>query len=252
MIYKIKNIFLSVENQLSEYNDIVYGRLSQFEQKNEIKTDNYLKFNANDVQIKINGKEKILKSKIIKTDIYTIINNIISYIINDENNIYMHSVVVSNSKQGILIVGDFGQGKTTLANEFIKYGYKINSSDQTWLEIKNFQLNQALGSRFYCENNNIKFLNKTDIKQKVKIDKIIRIVGLCDNGTISINEQDNFYYKIKQMSDYCNWTNITPIFTDNVCLYDIQKFTKTFLLKISNIKLYNIRGSKCEIIKKLI
>ena len=88
MIYKIKNLFLLVENQISEFDDIIYGRFSQFEQENEIKTDNYLKFNINDVQIKINGQEKILNSKIIKTDIYTIINNVISYIINDENNIY--------------------------------------------------------------------------------------------------------------------------------------------------------------------
>ena len=227
MIYKIKNLFLLVENQISEFDDIIYGRFSQFEQENEIKTDNYLKFNINDVQIKINGQEKILNSKIIKTDIYTIINNVISYIINDENNIYMHSVVVSNSKQGILIIGNFGQGKTTLANEFLKYGYKINSSDQTWLEIKDLQLNQVLGSRFYRENDNIKFLDNTDIKQKLRIDKII------------------------QISDYCNWTNIAPIFTDNVYLFDIQKFTKTFLSQISNIKLYNVRGNKYEIIQKL-
>ena len=173
MIYKIKNLFLLVENQISEFDDIIYGRFSQFEQENEIKTDNYLKFNTNDVQIKINGQEKVLNSKIIKTDIYTIINNVISYIINDENNIYMHSVVVSNSKQGILIIGNFGQGKTTLANEFLKYGYKINSSDQTWLEIKDLQLNQVLGSRFYHENDNIKFLDKLyyytklpDVKRK--------------------------------------------------------------------------------------
>ena len=134
MIYKIKNLFLLVENQISEFDDIIYGRFSQFEQENEIKTDNYLKFNINDVQIKINGQEKILNSKIIKTDIYTIINNVISYIINDENNIYMHSVVVSNSKQGILIIGNFGQGKTTLAK--IILGLYNPSSGQILIDDK--------------------------------------------------------------------------------------------------------------------
>ena len=100
MIYKIKNLFLLVENQISEFDDIIYGRFSQFEQENEIKTDNYLKFNINDVQIKINGQEKILNSKIIKTDIYTIslkgetstTVRIIGGVIiesNDENNIYI-------------------------------------------------------------------------------------------------------------------------------------------------------------------
>ena len=251
MIYRIKNTLVSVENQIIEFNDIIYGRFSQFEQKDEQETDNYLKFNVNDVQIKINGKEIRLNAKVIKTDIYTIINNVIAYIINDDDNIYMHSVVVSNSKQGILIIGNFGQGKTTLANEFLKYGYRINSSDQTWLKIKNYELYQVLGSRFYFENDKIKFLNKSYIKQEVRIDKIIRIVGLCDRGITSINEQNNFYYKIKQISDYCNWTNIVPIFTDDCYLYDIQKFTKNFLSKMSNPKLYNVRGNKEEIIKKL-
>ncbi len=251
MIYKIKDSLLLVENQIIEFNDIIYGRFSQFEQEDAQETDNYLKFNVNDVQIKINGKEIRLNAKVIKTDIYTIINNVIAYIVNDESNIYMHSVVVSNSKQGILIIGNFGQGKTTLANEFLKYGYKINSSDQTWLKIQNSELHQILGSRFYFENDKIKFLNKTDVKQKVKIDKIIRIVGLCDNGTTSINEQNNFYYKIKQISDYCNWTNIEPIFTDDAYLYDIQKFTKNFLLQMSNTKMYNVRGNKEDIINKL-
>ena len=231
MIYKIKDLLLLVENQITEFNDIIYGRFSQFEQKEGQETDNYLKFNINDVQIKINGKERKLKAKVIKTDIYAIINNVIAYIINDEKNIYMHSVVVSNSEQGILIVGNFGQGKTTLANEFLKYGYKINSSDQTWLGIKDSELYQILGSRFYFENDKIRFLNKENIKQKIKINKI--------------------YYKTKQISDYCNWTNIVPLFTADVCLYNIQKFTKKFLVKISNTKLYNVRGDKEEITRKL-
>ena len=80
MIYKIKDLLLLVENQITEFNDIIYGRFSQFEQKEGQETDNYLKFNINDVQIKINGKERKLKAKVIKTDIYAIINNVIAYI----------------------------------------------------------------------------------------------------------------------------------------------------------------------------
>lgn len=251
MIYKIKNCFLEVKNEINEFDDIVYGRFSQFEKVENINTYNYLKFNLNDVQINVNGNKKILKSRVVKTDIYTIINNVISLIINDENNIYMHSVVVSNSNHGILILGNFGQGKTTLANEFLKCGYKINSTDQTWLVRKSAQIYQVLGSRFYCENKEIKFLDKSNSKERVKIDKIIRIVGLCDNGDISIKEQDNLYHKIKQVSDYCNWTNITPIFTDDITLYDVGKYTKNFLLQMQDVQFFNIRGNKEEIVKKL-
>ena len=252
MIYRIKNIFLLVENEISEYDEIIYGRFSQFNKKSNIKVDNYLKFKKNEVNIKIKGKEIKLKAKIIKTDIYVIINNVISYIINDEYNIYMHSVVVANSKKkGILIIGNFGQGKTTLANEFIKYGYRIHSSDQTWLKINKRKIKQVLGSRFYYEDSKIKFLNKKDVKEKIEIDKIIRIVGLANNSDTIINEEKNINYKVKQASDYCNWTNISVIFTDDVNLYNVQKFTKDFLLKILDIKFYNVRGDKCEIVNKI-
>ena len=44
MIYRIKNIFLLVENEISEYDEIIYGRFSQFNKKSNIKVDNYLKF----------------------------------------------------------------------------------------------------------------------------------------------------------------------------------------------------------------
>lgn len=251
MVYKIKDYFLEVINKIQEFEEIIYGRFSQFEKVKDKKAENYLKFTNEGVEIKINKQEKFIKGKIIKTDIYVVINNVISLIINDENNIYIHSVVISNSKHGILIVGNFGQGKTTLANEFLKYGYKINSTDQTWLKIENYELRLVLGSRFYFEDKKIKFIEEMDSKEKVKINKIIRIVGLCDNGIPLIEEQTKGIYKIKQISDYCNWTNITPIFTDDIDLYDVRKYTKNFLSKIFEITFYNVRGDKQEISKRL-
>ena len=48
MIYKIKNLFLLVENQISEFDDIIYGRFSQFEQENEIKQKTEVSDSAKD------------------------------------------------------------------------------------------------------------------------------------------------------------------------------------------------------------
>ena len=89
MIYKIKDCLLDVESEVSEYDEIIYGRFSQFDKIENVETDNYLKFNTNSVQIRIKEQEKNLNKRVVKTDIYTIINNVISTIINDKENMYI-------------------------------------------------------------------------------------------------------------------------------------------------------------------
>lgn len=250
MVYKIKDCLLEVNNEIYEFEELIHGRFSQFEIVKETEPDNYLKFTEIGVYVKIKGIEKELKGKVIKTDIYVIINNILAFIINDKNNIYIHSVSISNKNQGTLIVGSFGQGKTTLAKEFIKYGYEINSTDQTWLKVVNGNLIQMLGSKFYIENERIKYIKNESVKKKIKINKIIRIIGVCDNGITDIIEQSDNIYRVKQIADYCNWTNITPLFTSDIELYDIKGNTKYFWLQINNnLSFFNVRGDKREIVK---
>ena len=191
MIYKIKNELLEVINECKEYDEYIFKRFGQFEIITEEFTNNFLKFKTDSVEINLKGTYKILKNRIIKTDIYPIINNIIAYLINDENNILMHSIVVSKQGKGVLIVGEFGQGKSTLAKEFENNGYEINSTDQTWLEFKNGTIYQKLGSSFDIENGKIKILEQDKNLKNIKIEKIVRIIGLCDNGNTRININNN-------------------------------------------------------------
>lgn len=94
-----------------------------------------MRFNETSVEININGDYKILKNRIVKTDIYPIINNVIAYIINDKSNMFVHSLVVSKGNNGILIIGEFGQGKSTLGNmikdEFNQYNI-IHADSIIW------------------------------------------------------------------------------------------------------------------------
>ena len=252
MIYQIKDIYLEVICDIKDFEELVYGRFSQFKKTNLNYSNNYLKISEKKIEINVKDNKKEMMGKIFKTDLYTIINNVISYIINDDNNLYIHSVVVSKRNKAILIIGDFGQGKTTLANEFLKYGFTINSTDQTWLEICGNKLIQRLGSRFYMENNNIRFIDNKNSMKNIRIDKIIRIVGLCDNGEFSMNTPKNMFYKVKQISNYASWSMISPLFTDNIELYNIKENIKSFLLKLDKIPLYNVRGDKKEIAKRYI
>ena len=253
MIYKIKDEYLEIINSCNEFEDYIFKRFGQFEVISNKNTNNYLKFNQMSVEIKIKDDYKILKNEIVKTDIYPIINNVIAYLINDENNIFMHSLVVSKENQGILIVGEFGQGKSTLAKEFINKGYEINSTDQTWLSFKGNTLYQKLGSSFDIENGKIKTLELKQCQKKIRINKIIRITGLCDNGKTQVSINNNKYYIVKNLAPFCYWSYMMPLFTDNAELYNTNIFVKIFLSKIDESKIFNfeVRGDKREIIKKL-
>lgn len=253
MIYKIKNELLEVINECKEYDEYIFKRFGQFETIIGKYTNNYLKFNTDSVEINLMGTYKILRNRIIKTDIYPIINNVIAYLINDENNILMHSIVVSKKGKGVLIVGEFGQGKSTLAKEFENNGYEINSTDQTWLEFKNGMIYQKLGSSFDIDDGKIKILEQDKNLKNIEIEKIIRIIGLCDNGNTTININNNEYYIIKNLASFCYWNCMMPIFTDDIELYNTNIFTKKFLKKIIETKIINVdvRGDKVEILKKL-
>ena len=253
MIYRIKNQFLEVLNEIEEYDQLIYGRFSQFQVKSDVVTANYIKFNKNTVELYINGDYKILNNRIVKTDIYPIINNAIAYLINDENNMFIHAITVSKNNNGILIVGDFGQGKTTLSQEFKKNGYEINSTDQTWITVDSNNAYQKSGSSFDIQDGKIQFLDECNFKKNIKIDKIIQIIGLCDNGDSSCKIKSNKYHIIKNLAYFCNWNYFMPIFTDKIELYNTNKFVMYFLKQLveKEIEVIDVRGDKCEILKKV-
>ena len=87
--------------------------------------------------ILLKNKEYVINGKLKHTDLYQLINNIISNIINDSNNLYLHSSVVAKNNSGMLIFGDFNSGKTTLSIKLRQKGYQILSADQTWIKNSN-------------------------------------------------------------------------------------------------------------------
>lgn len=255
MIYEINGYLLSVENDLLEFNDLIYGRFSQFSiiKDKIIKKENYLKFGTDCVDICLKNKIIKLKKRVIKTDLYTIINNVIAYLINDNENMFIHSVVVSKEDKGIMILGGCGQGKSTLAYEMEKKGYRIVSTDQTWLTIKKNKLIKKIGSRFYLEENKTNFIDKELSDKEINIQKIIRIVGVCDNGIFSYTIDDDIYHNVKNLSVYTDWNYNVPIFTDEKKLYDSTQYTKKFLERVCLLKIpiINIRGDKKIISEKI-
>lgn len=249
-VFKINNKNLLINNSILEYDNIILKRLLSFEEiDDKSNCDNYIIINERFTEIVIGSNTITINKKLIKTDIYTILNNVISNLINDSLNIFLHSSVISYKNKGILILGDFDSGKTTLCIDSQELGFEINSADQTWLKKKDNELFLELGSKYMVFNQKEIILND-NVNSKVKIEKILILKGICDNGIVNIKKIENNIHKYKNIFKYATWNAREMLVSDNVLLIlDFVKI-KEFLSNV-NTDVYNVRGDSKEVIKVL-
>lgn len=239
MTINVNNILINI---ISDF-QIVFDRLKQFEVE-EKRANNKIIIKKNLIEINVLDYNLLLNLNINETDIYPIINNILAYLINDKNNLYIHSVLISKNNKGILILGDFGSGKTTLANESIKKGFEINSADQTW--IRNNKL--ILGSMYNKTKDEVTYLNKEQVKKDIIIKKIIIINGNGRNLSIKKINNDNYY--IKNIFKYCNWHYNMPLLTKYIKLKDTGEKIIEFLNN-TRIDTFFVHGKEEEIVEAI-
>lgn len=250
-VFKIKNNNLLIDNSIIEYDDIITKRLLSFDEIDEKSNiENHIIINQEFTNIIIKNKTIVINQKLIKTDIYTILNNVISNLINDDSNIFLHSSVISHNDKGILILGDFDTGKTTLCIDSQELGFEVNSADQTWLKKKNNDLYLELGSKYMVFNQEETILNNNNVNKKIKIEKILILKGICDKGIVNIKKLDNNIHKYKNISKYATWNAREMLVSDDVLLFLNFLHIKEFLLNI-NTDVYNVRGDSKAIIKVL-
>ena len=244
-IYKIKNEGLLIDCKINEYDDIIEKRMMMFDETNEY--NKYIIIEELSTKYYIT-KEEIIKGKLIHTDLYQLINNVISNIINDEDALYIHSSVIQKKGKTILILGDFGSGKTTLSVLAAKRGYTILSADQSFLSYKDNELCLSLGSKYLKYNDRDTVL--ADTRGMYKINFIIELKGMCFNGDININKETNFDHYVKKINRYCTWTIQNLLFTDSRDL-NLNKLNILNFIKKMNGPLYNVRGDYEKILKEL-
>ena len=247
-VYLINNKKLLVLCEIKEYEDIIKKRLLLLE---ETTINNY------DYSIEIYNDKTIIKldnittinGKLLHTDIYPILFNTISNIVNDNNNILIHSVVLSHKNVGYLVVGDFGSSKTTLCIEALKNNFTIVSTDQTIISNSNNRINCKYGSRYMkIDKNNEKIVEHNNINIEIKY--IINLMGCCDNGKTDIIKVHDKEIVIKTLFKYCTWHSNIPLFTDNHILNIDRIKIKNWLQKLK-IPLYNVRGDLKQIIEEI-
>lgn len=241
MVVNINGTYINIDSSFSSF----MARFRDFE-VNNYSGSNYVYVDENNIQIHINDYRLDLKCGVNTTDLYPIANNIISYCINDNKNLYIHSVVISKGGEGILLLGDFGCGKTSLARVACEYGYEINSADQTWIDGSTM----VKGSSMSVFDGAVEFLDKSITNKKVSINMIVILKGICDNGDLLIKKITNRNHYIKNIFNYCNWHYNMPLLSNYVKLKDTGIQILEFLKKYK-VDAYVVRGDKYKIMEAI-
>lgn len=248
-VYKIvsKNIYVYCE--IEEYCHRIKKWLSSYNVISSMQYDIYIKIYKNKILWNIDGIEKSINKKLKQTDLYPLFYNLIANAVLDDTNILLHSAVLCYNKLGILVIGDFDSGKTTLCLKAMNNDIDVVSADQTHLRYTKGKILLKHGSLYMKINrNNETFLNPTESKIEIKL--ILNLTGVCDNGKLCFDLLDNKDYIVKKMFKFCTWHSDIPLFTENTILnVDRIKIYK-WLSKI-NIPFYNVRGDSESILAKI-
>ena len=243
-IIKLNNTSLLVKNFISEYDEIITNRLLMFE--DDIKYENEIIIEEDKTTINLLGNKTIINNKLVHTDLYQLINNIISNLINDKGNLYIHSSIIKKDESTIMILGDFNTGKTTLSKEAINNGYKVISADQSWLQL-NDKLELHKGSLYMASDDTYEIIDK--IESNIKIDKILILLGIND-GSLKFFDSNNYYRNIKQITKFATWSVNNILMSDDIELSLDKKIINDFIKNI-NIPIVSASGKTYDIISKM-
>lgn len=257
MIYKINEKYLLFECEIDEYKKNIQEKLSMFANVNAFnintKNINRIIITKKFTKIIINAETYVVNGYLEKTDVYPIIYHCISKIINNKENLLIHSTLISKNNDGILFLGNFGQGKTMLANFLQFNGYDINSADQTWIAICDNKLISKRGSRQLIYDNDNKLLPIDKTTKKIHIKEIVLLYGLCESGKYFEKNIEVESHFIKNIFQYSSWHSSIPLMTNNEFLRNSNEDTMHFLKKVwsNKIPLKVIKGSLENILLNL-
>ena len=176
------------------------------------------------------------------TDIYPIMYSIIYELAREAGGLGIHSVAVEKNDRVILIIGDYGVGKSTLALSFEEKGWNIISTDQTIIKICDNQLQFMAGSKYMKYNDTFLYYNgKKNSSNKIYM--MVGIKGLAKNGNVNICQNTRSLLRV--LWEHCVWPWNTLICGYNI-INDFKKNENMESIKkiICNVNtpLYYVRG----------
>ena len=212
--------------------------------------NNFLHIYQNKIVCSI--RNKCYKVKFETSDIYVIIYAFIYSLINQHEYFGIHSVLVEKNNECVLLLGNFGAGKTTLSIELEKYGWKILSGDQTFIKFENNSIRFCFGTNVMALNGNDILIHKTGNSKKI-VRHIIVIKGLAEGARSTINCFWKYEYAIRELWKYMLWPWNTLLIGQmknyNFYLKPYSKKLECYLNTEANINIntYTIRGDPSQI-----
>lgn len=176
--------------------------------------------------------------------------NMLANLIDDNDNILLHSTVISKDGYGILLLGTFGVGKTYLSLVAEQNGYIINSADFSWFKIKGNELILIKGSNYLKYDNDERFLSKKYINSHIVIKCIVFLDGMCDGNNSVFEKMFNNNYIMRKTFPFANWHSSIPLISDNINLPLNNINIKECLLKFidKNQNFISFRGDSNKLI----
>lgn len=200
-----------------------------------------LEINEDTIVCKFNKVQKVYK-EISKTDVYPILYSLLYELEMKECRVFAHSVVVYKEKNGLLILGDFHSGKTTLGNEFEKIGWKMVAADQSILMVRDNSIMLYKGSKSQYDAE--KCLDEKRVPL-IKIKNVVLIRGLTVEGDVKVDNITGFNNIYRGTWSNFVWPWYTPL-TNRMELIQLNdKYVKklyNFFDQFSKLKFYSARG----------
>lgn len=248
-VYEIGNKKLYIYCENSQYCKKIDNWVRVYKCDNNVLNnyDAYIKIYKSKLVWKVNDNEVVIDGEIKHTDLYPIFYNTIANLLLDTCNILIHSVVLEYKNKCVLVLGDFGSGKTTISLEAMKNDISVLSTDQSTLYYENNNLYLVNGST-YMKINDRKNIFVKNIKRNKKIEYIINLIGISDNGKVSFDKIDNKEYFVKTMFKYITWHSDVPLFTSSF-IPSIDRFKIKEIISKYDLVLYNVRGDKIKVIE---
>lgn len=190
------------------------------------------------------SKENTLRfDDITGTDMYPIIYSAMYNACMEHNNVCVHSVVVEKGDNSILILGEFGSGKTTLALEFESRGWRIASYDQSILAVKDKKIILSLGSSCQCINGVRKF--EENKRCPTAITTVVLIKGICNCGITLTQEVHGFNAIYRYTWRSFTWPWNTPLSNKREVIGVNQHKISTlfdFYQTFKRLRFFTVRG----------
>ena len=247
MEYIMANCLLVIKvHEKSDLYKRVVRVLSSFNNSEELSYKRIVEIHlyARKIEIYIDGTIESYED-ILASDIYPIMYATLYKLTIWNNELFVHSTVVYKDMIGILILGDFHSGKTTLALEFEKNGWHIASYDQSILKKCGGQLIMRKGSCYQSISGSSSFIYQKRA-ENIEINAVLNIRGLNEAAETDIKKVFDFNNIYRGTWNHFLWPWFTPLTNKQSIIKMDEQYIAAlyhFFVIFEKLSFFSVRGS---------